>query len=140
MVGYRVPEHDGKGGPTTVVGRNLVSLALKPLGPFLEGHAALKHDGDLKPWEDYLATQKMHRGDILLLLGSTDCKAFHKGGDGRDNPMLAQDRARKVMDWLKPAMDTRGVKLDLISIPQYERCREFADLRTVYPFLIQADQ
>ncbi len=138
IVGYRVPEHDGKVVSPAVVDRNLESLALKPLGPFREGRAVLKRGEDLKPWEDYLATQTMHRGDILLLLGSTDCKAFRKGGDGRDNPTLARDRAKQVMDWLKGPMDARGVKLDLISVQQQERCREFADLRTVYPFLIRA--
>jgi len=140
MVGYKVPGHENgtKSGSTGVADKSLESRALKPLRPFMDGLPELKDPEELNRWEGYLASQEMHRGDILLLLGSADCKAFRKGGDGRDNPTLAKDRAKKVRDWLKPMMDARGVELDPDSVEQHERCRESADLRAVYPFLIQA--
>ena len=141
MVGYKVPEHvalgNGNSGSTASARKSPESRALEPLRPFLGGLPELENPKKLKQWEDHLSSQ-VQRGDTLLLLGSTDCKAFRKGGDKGDNPTLAKDRANKVRDWLEPMMDTRGVTLAPDSVDQHERCRESINLRAVYPFLIRA--
>jgi hypothetical protein len=82
----------------------------------------------------------MDAGDMLLLVGSADCKPFRQGGDGLDNPMLAQNRARAVSEWLKPEMDARGVRVQVVPLDQHKSCRESEELRAVYPFLVHGAQ
>lgn len=139
MVGYRLPEPDRHTSTTSVIGKPLKSNALPPLRRFNEGQTQLQDENRhqaLDTWTQGVA-KAMHPGDMLLLLGSTDCKPFRKGGDGKGNPTLATDRAKAVRDWLRPIADARGVELDADSIAQHERCREAADLRAVFPFLIE---
>src|SRR5208282_4014990 len=68
-----------------------------------------------------------------VLVGSADCKPFRHGGDGLDNPMLAQNRAQAVSEWLKPEMDSRRVRVEVVPLDQHKSCRESEELRAVYP-------
>ncbi len=139
MVGYKLPEPEKPPPSTPAVGKPLKSSALPPLRRFGEGQTQLQDDNNhqnLDRWTN-VVIEATHPGDMLLLLGSTDCKPFRKGGDGKTNPSLAADRARAVRDWLLPIAAAHGVDLDFSSVAQHERCREAADLRAVYPFLIE---
>jgi len=139
MVGYRVQENNSsEAGTTPSTNKYLASKQLKALRPFVEGHEELENPSGLKSWKESIE-RDLRQGETLLLLGSTDCKPFRKGGDG-DNPSLAGGRARQVSEWLKQELEVRGVRVEVDSVDQHERCRQSKDMRAVYPFRIYEAQ
>jgi flagellar basal body-associated protein FliL len=88
-------------------------------------------------------THKTRAGDILLLLGSADCrptKSKARGGLWNNNEELADARANWVKKGLNGQLELSGVRVEARPLPQHSGCRETPDVRAVYPFLIQAKQ
>lgn len=139
MVGYKAGGTETTPKPPKPASTELSSKPLPTLGPFIDGKDALVGgDETLEQWKKAIAGQEMRRGDIVILQGATDCKPFRP--NGRGNLRLADDRSKKAEKWLQPEMAKLGVSLSQVSVQQPERCKESADLRNVYPFLIQGSQ
>jgi hypothetical protein len=77
-------------------------------------------------------------GDLLILLGSADCRAIHAPGDS--NSSLAKRRADAVRNLLLPRnlLDPENILAD--SLYQHEQCRESGDVRAVFPVLVHVGQ
>jgi hypothetical protein len=86
------------------------------------------------------SSQGMKLGDILLLLGSADCRAVKKGSRWKDNDALAAARADRAKEGLHGKSQLDGVRVEATPLPQHVGCRPSPDVRAVYPFLIHADQ
>jgi len=82
----------------------------------------------------------MKSGDILLLLGSADCRAVKKGGRWPNNEALAAARANSAMQGLDSRPELSGVRVQAKPLPQHIGCAPSPDVRAVYPFLIQSKQ
>jgi hypothetical protein len=80
----------------------------------------------------------MKSGDILLLLGSADCRAVKKGGRWSNNEALAAARADSAKHGLDGKPELSGVRVQAKPLPQHIGCRPSPDVRAVYPFLIQS--
>ena len=82
--------------------------------------------------------QGARSGDVLILLGSADCRAIHAPGDS--NEMLAKRRADAVRNLLLPRnlLDPESIRTQ--SLLQHEKCRQSGDLRAVFPVLIHVGQ
>jgi len=76
-------------------------------------------------------------GDTLLLLGSADCTAVQKP-HLTSNQALAKERAQIVADAFPPGEIVDGVEINPESLTQHENCKNSADLRAVFPILIQS--
>jgi hypothetical protein len=75
-------------------------------------------------------SEKAKEGDVVLLIGSTDCTSFKKG-----NYKLADERATNVRDSLRNIVP--GVEIQIPRpLPQHDNCKGSEDLRAVHPFLI----
>lgn len=75
-------------------------------------------------------SENAKEGDVVLLIGSTDCTSFRKG-----NNELANERATNVSDSLRNVVS--GVEIQIPSqLPQHDNCKGSADLRAVHPYLI----
>jgi hypothetical protein len=91
---------------------------------------ATKHHpppGASKSLDDLLG--KIKDGDLLLLLGSTDCKPFSRG-----NGTLAAEREKTLGDdihRIRPAL-----RIERVDIQQHDLCKDMDELRTVFPVLI----
>ena len=139
MVGYKAGGIETTPKPPKPASTELSSKPLPMLGPFIDGKDSLVGgDETLEQWKKAIAGQEMRHGDIVILQGATDCKPFRP--KGRGNLRLADDRSKKAEEWLQPEMAKLGVSLSQVSVQQPERCKESADLRNVYPFLIQGNQ
>lgn len=81
-------------------------------------------------------SQKVEKGDMLLLIGSADCTAVRSNKEKLDNTQLALNRAIKVRDLLQAA----GFSLEMPPqvLPQYVNCREKPETRAVYPLLVHS--
>lgn len=81
----------------------------------------------------------MKSGDILLLLGSADCRAVKKGGRWPNNEALAAARADSARQGLDGKPELSGVRVQAKPLPQHIGCQPSPDVRAVYPFLIQSN-
>jgi len=82
-------------------------------------------------------------GDRLLLLGSADCTPFRAGKNPIDrkkaetkNDELATQRAEKIEAMLASSLKDDRIEVIARALPQHTGCKEAADLRAVYSFLI----
>lgn len=80
----------------------------------------------------------MKPGDILLVLGSADCRAVKKGGRWPNNEALAAARSDSAKKGLDGKPELSGVRVQAKALPQHIGCRPSPDVRAVYPFLIQS--
>jgi hypothetical protein len=137
MVGYKVP---GPVEPTKISRTHESGLRvsdvvpLKPIQRFVRKLEREDGPSTSKRLAEDLASKDWHEGDMLLLLGSTDCRRYQQPGGNNE---LARSRAREVGDSLVKLIPRPGLKMKVESVVQAERCSEAADLRAVYPFLIR---
>jgi hypothetical protein len=82
------------------------------------------------------ASLEIEAGDKLLLLGSADCTAIRKKNE-MTNKQLAEGRADAVASALRNEnfMDPGGITAS--SLYQHEACNQSANMRAVFPVLIQ---
>ncbi|RXH55719.1 hypothetical protein [Granulicella sibirica] len=114
---------------------------LSPVRQYVKGHELLRDSDKDQPriLGDSLAKMHLTPHDIVLLLGSTDCTPFRKGGEG-NNPDLAQKRAVELGKALATRSELKDIHFTPLAVKQHERCLESADLRAVYPFLIRQER
>jgi cell division protein FtsB len=120
--------------------KSLGPLPLRPVRRYVKGFAVLEpKDKDAsRTFGDELVGRHLKPEDLLLLLGSTDCTPFRRGEDG-SNPDLAEKRAKALTEVLRERPDLKELNIQPMWLDQHERCRESADLRAVYPFLIRRE-
>jgi hypothetical protein len=76
-------------------------------------------------------SERAKPGDVVLLIGSTDCTSFGKG-----NNELAQERATNVGNALGNVVSGVEIRTPR-QLPQQNNCTGTEDLRAVHPFLIR---
>jgi hypothetical protein len=87
-----------------------------------------------------LQAQDPRAGDMLLLVGSTDCAAIRgkqATAKAKSNEELAAERAEKVRTDLGLA-ESSGVIVKEPILPQYRECQPDDRMRAVFPFLIRS--
>ncbi len=129
------PEHTQNTEPTSpppTIG-NVVPLTGPKFEPAMSDTSGAKASDVTKKGIDDLKKELAERakeGDVVLLIGSTDCTSFKNG-----NYKLANERATNVSDSLQNVVP--GVEIQIPRpLPQHNNCKGSEDLRAVHPFLI----
>jgi hypothetical protein len=104
---------------------------LDSLSNFGRGNAEIGDKPSREQWVTEISSQDFRPGDMLFLLGSTDCEAYRLG-----NTKLAQLRAEQVKGWLKD-LETRGINVLPATTDQQIKCASSREVRAVFPFWIQ---
>ena len=99
-----------------------------PRPTFAPGHS--DHPEHFEDLQKALSDQAKE-GDLLLLLGSTDCTSRKKGNEG-----LALERANTVEERLKSEMNGKHVSIAMGNLPYHTACKESPESRAVIPFLV----
>jgi hypothetical protein len=138
MVGYKAstPTTPPQGpDPKRLAISAATLIPLHPTQRFVDKLARKNPEGDSQDLVKSLNAQQREEGDLLLLVGSTDCRQYkHPGG----NDQLAKDRANLVKESLKGMIPAPGLEIITGSLNQAEKCAGAAEQMAVYPFLIQA--
>ena len=87
-----------------------------------------------------LIKDKAKEGDMLLLVGSSDCVPTRPRGLWKNNEELAAARAQWVFNGLKAQPTLHGVRIiEPVGLPEHPACGASPNVRAVYPFLIRAE-
>jgi hypothetical protein len=122
----KIPASDGSVAQESIMVRPLV-----PLSDFVKGYPEIKDQAQRDAWVRSVLSTNIKPGDVLFLLGSTDCSRFRGG-----NSTLAQQRADQASMWLEP-LRSRGVEVVPGATTQQPECAPSDKLRAVFPFWIQ---
>jgi hypothetical protein len=138
------PQHDAPNGPSST---STEKIALDPM-QLPKINFAKPGPGQLDQPEypvqiahlkDDLGRQ-MRKGDMLLLLGSTDCPRINpSAGNLKDNDALALRRAGTVEGLLQPLVQAHQASSNLLALKQANGCKAAPNLRTVTPYLIHTE-
>jgi hypothetical protein len=125
MVGYKVP---GPVEPTKISGNHESgpeSVGCSSCQAYTAVVQKLERENGpsaSRQLAEELASKTWHEGDMLLLLGSTDCRSYRQPGG---NDELARSRAREVGDSLVKLIPRPGLKMKVESVVQAERWISF---------------
>jgi uncharacterized membrane protein len=98
-----------------------------------------KSRADLLTWKTNVSNAVAKPGDLLLLLGSSDCTSIQKSKD-MTNKDLARNRAENVRHMLIDTGPLTDKDVQAESLYQHLNCRESEDMRAVFPVLIHMEQ
>src|SRR6202035_170882 len=98
-----------------------------------------KSRADLLTWKTNVSNAAAKPGDLLLLLGSSDCTSIQKSKD-MTNKELARSRAENVRRMLLDSGPLTEKDVQAESLYQHQNCRESDDMRAVFPVLIHMEQ
>jgi heme/copper-type cytochrome/quinol oxidase subunit 2 len=119
------------------------SLLEPPLSGFLPNSAdptkTTNPRADLGTLKTNVSNAGAKPGDLLLLLGSSDCTSIQKSKD-MTNKDLARNRAENVRHMLIASGPLTDKDVQAESLYQHQNCRESEDMRAVFPVLIHMEQ